>query len=55
MHTSTRLYLTTLLALAAGTLIGCQYCEPLLLASLMIAAFTKSLRFKDFITIQNHH
>jgi hypothetical protein len=41
--------ITTFLAittvLAAGVLSGCQYCEPLLMASLVIGAICKGLAY----------
>ena len=42
------IFLSITVVLAAGVLSGCQYCEPLLMASLVIGVVYKSLAYVPF-------
>ena len=42
------LFLAITTVLAAGVLTGCQYCEPLLMASLVIGVIYKGLAYSPF-------
>jgi len=39
------IFLSTSVVLAIGVLTGCQYCEPLLIATLVIGVIYKSLAY----------
>jgi len=45
---SNRLFLAITTVLAVGVLTGCQYCEPLLLAALVIGAAYVGMEFSPF-------
>ena len=45
---STSIFLALSTVLAAGVLTGCQYCEPLLMATLVIGAVYKGLDYSSF-------
>jgi hypothetical protein len=45
---SNRAFLSIVTVLAVGVLSGCQYCEPLLMATLVIGAVYKGLSYSPF-------
>lgn len=45
---SNKHFLAISVVLAAGVLTGCQYCEPLLMATLVIGAIYKGLSYTSF-------
>jgi hypothetical protein len=59
MKIKNHLYIATLITLAIGSLSGCFYCVPLLIASLLSAVIFRGLRYwisKDnfFNNFENH-
>jgi hypothetical protein len=46
--TTNRTFIAITTMLAAGVLTGCQYCEPLLMATLVIVAIYKGLTYSPF-------
>lgn len=51
MHTQKRsnnIFLSITVLLAVGVLTGCQYCEPLLMATLVIGLIHKGLAYSPF-------
>ena len=51
--TSNKVFLSTASLLAVGILSGCQYCEPLLLATLVTGAIYKGVTYLPF-TVSQH-
>ena len=45
---SDKVFLSTTVLLAVGVLTGCQYCEPLLMATLVIGLINKGLAYSPF-------
>jgi hypothetical protein len=45
---SNNIFLAITTVLAVGVLTGCQYCEPMLMATLVIALIKKSLTYSPF-------
>jgi len=45
---SNNIFLSLTTVLAVGILTGCQYCEPLLMAMLIIGVIYKSLTYSPF-------
>ena len=45
---SSKLFLAMATVLAVGVLTGCQYCEPLLMATLVIGIIYKGLTYSPF-------
>ena len=45
---SSNLFLAITTVLAVGVLTGCQYCEPLLMATLVIGLINKGLAYSPF-------
>ena len=45
---ATSIFLAITAVLAVGVLTGCQYCEPLLMATLVIGVINKGLAYSPF-------
>ncbi len=45
---SNNIFLAITTVLAVGVLTGCQYCEPMLMATLVIALINKGLAYSPF-------
>lgn len=45
---SPNIFLAIIAILAVGVLTGCQYCEPLLMAALVIGLIYKSIKYSPF-------
>jgi len=45
---SNNIFLAITTVLAVGVLTGCQYCEPMLMATLVIALINKGLEYSPF-------
>lgn len=50
---SNNIFLSTTVILAVGVLTGCQYCEPLLMATLVIGVIYKGLAYSPFAESKN--